>query len=401
MARIVAMPASVAIGRLSGWRSGLRSMNGRSRSSTRQSVGMPMVAMNTSSGGLTTRSSSKRKKKYHSGRGVYVVVVGSALGPSSAPNSTAIRMMTASTKTAMNESLATAYGKNGLPCDFRTWYSRRYFSFSRAFMAGLDLFLGEVALLLGLQPRRGRGAELGDQVEVRADQRRDQAGHQQHVQRVEAADRGRPELRAAAEEVGEVGPDHRPRRVDVDGHDRGPERALVERQQVARQRHHQREQDQDDADDPVQLARVLVGAEEERPAHVQEHQDDHHRRAPAVHAADELAGEDLVVDVLDRGVRLVGRRPVVHRQEDAGHGLGDEREHRRRAQRVEPVRALRGLAEHEAAGERAQARALVDPADDRGRDLGGGLLHALALKGLLLLGALAVLAVDDGLVALA
>ena len=35
-----------------------------------QIVGTPMVAMNTSAGGLITRSSSKRKKKYHSGRGV-------------------------------------------------------------------------------------------------------------------------------------------------------------------------------------------------------------------------------------------------------------------------------------------------------------------------------------------
>ena len=35
-----------------------------------QTVGMPIVARATYSGGLMTRSSSKRKKKYHSGRGV-------------------------------------------------------------------------------------------------------------------------------------------------------------------------------------------------------------------------------------------------------------------------------------------------------------------------------------------
>jgi hypothetical protein len=70
MAAIVAIPAVVAIGRRSGFRSGLRSMNGRISSRTRQIVGMPMVARKTSAGGLTTRSSSNRKKKYHSGRGV-------------------------------------------------------------------------------------------------------------------------------------------------------------------------------------------------------------------------------------------------------------------------------------------------------------------------------------------
>jgi len=34
-----------------------------------QTVGMPIVATGTSSGGLITRRTSKRKKKYHSGRG--------------------------------------------------------------------------------------------------------------------------------------------------------------------------------------------------------------------------------------------------------------------------------------------------------------------------------------------
>ena len=70
MAAIVAMPATVAIGRRSGFRSGLRSKNGSMISRTMHSVGMPTVARMTSAGGLTTRSSSNRKKKYHSGRGV-------------------------------------------------------------------------------------------------------------------------------------------------------------------------------------------------------------------------------------------------------------------------------------------------------------------------------------------
>ena len=70
IAMMVVMPANMAIGRFSGRRSGLRSMNGSRISSTMQTVGMPTVATNTSAGGLTTRSSSNRKKKYHSGRGV-------------------------------------------------------------------------------------------------------------------------------------------------------------------------------------------------------------------------------------------------------------------------------------------------------------------------------------------
>jgi hypothetical protein len=61
-----------------------------------------------------------------------VVVVGSAFGPSSAPNRIDIVMITARTTQAMIESLATAYGKNGFPWFFRIEYSRRYCSFSRA-----------------------------------------------------------------------------------------------------------------------------------------------------------------------------------------------------------------------------------------------------------------------------
>src|ERR1035438_7430946 len=98
------------------------------------SVGTPIVARSTRLGGLITRRTSNRKKKYHSGRGTYVVVVGLALGPSSAPSTRDIAMMTTITTTAIAPSFATAYGKNGLPWDFRVAYSRRYSSFSRWFM---------------------------------------------------------------------------------------------------------------------------------------------------------------------------------------------------------------------------------------------------------------------------
>ena len=73
-----------------------------------QIVGTPIVASGVRIAGLMTRSSSKRKKKYHSGRGTYVVVVGSAFGPSSAPNMSDIRMIANRTTHAISESFATA-----------------------------------------------------------------------------------------------------------------------------------------------------------------------------------------------------------------------------------------------------------------------------------------------------
>src|SRR6266542_3586803 len=96
-------------------------------------VGIPIVAIGTAQGGLITRSSSKRKKKYHSGRGVYVVVVGSTFGPCSAPSRTDSPTITSATISIIVVSFRTAYGKNGLPFFFRASYPRRYSSFSRLF----------------------------------------------------------------------------------------------------------------------------------------------------------------------------------------------------------------------------------------------------------------------------
>ena len=59
-------------------------------------------------------------------------MVGSAFGPSSAPSTIDIMMITASVTHAIAPSFAIAYGKNGLPWLFRIEYSRRYSSFSRA-----------------------------------------------------------------------------------------------------------------------------------------------------------------------------------------------------------------------------------------------------------------------------
>src|SRR5947209_15969853 len=94
------------------------------------------------------------------------------------------------------------------------WYSRRYRSFSRLFIAdrrlssagarSLDLLFREVARLRRPDPRRGGRAELDDEVEVRADQGHDQPRDEQHVDRVEPAQRGGAELRAAAQEVRQV-----------------------------------------------------------------------------------------------------------------------------------------------------------------------------------------------------
>ncbi len=54
-----------------------------------------------------------------------LVIIASALGPSSAPRISAIAMITSSVMRAIAPSLATAYGKNALPWFFCCEYSRR------------------------------------------------------------------------------------------------------------------------------------------------------------------------------------------------------------------------------------------------------------------------------------
>jgi hypothetical protein len=209
---------------------------------------------------------------------------------------------------------------------------------------------------------------------VQADQREDQAGDQQHVHRVEACERVGTDLRTAFEEVRKERPQDGSRAVQIDPDYGGPVRGLVPRQQVAREPLEHADDQQQHADDPVQLARVLVRAEQEHARHVEEHQDDEDTRAPLVHAAHEPAEREVVCDLLDRLVRAVRIRLVVHREDHACQRLDQERRQRRRAQSVEPVRVAGYLAEKEILESADQPRAFFEPVDrivDRRSDAAG------------------------------
>src|SRR5437588_11774164 len=103
---------------------------------------------------------------------------------------------------------------------------------SRSYLDSRVLGLEHRVFWLRLDPGRRGGSELGDQVEVGADQRDDRAGDQEHVDRVEARQRGGAELRTGAEEVGQERPDERAGAADIDAYDRRPVAAPVERQEI-------------------------------------------------------------------------------------------------------------------------------------------------------------------------
>ena len=217
------------------------------------------------------------------------------------------------------------------------------------------------------------------------DEGTDESGHDKHVKCVETGERGGREVGTGPQEVSQVRTDHGAGGGDVVGHDRRPEGTLVEGQQVTGETHDHGQDQQHDADDPVHLARVLVGTEEEGPGHVQEDQDDHEAGAPLVEAAHELAEEDLVGHVGDRGVGLRGRRRVVHRQEHAGDGLHHEDEHRRRTQGVEPVGPLGHVTGQKCGVDGGAGGARVEPAGDVLAAFGAVVLGQVAGAGHLLL----------------
>ena len=188
-------------------------------------------------------------------------------------------------------------------------------------------------------------------------------GQDEHVQRVEAGERVPADLLARSEELREPRPEERRRPVQVDPDDARPVGRLVPREEVAGESLGHPARQQQDADDPVQLARVLVRAEQEHAAHVQEHEDDEDARAPLVHAADEPPERQVVGDVDDRRVGLLRRRLVVHGEDDAGRRLDEEGGERRRAERLHPVRVRRDVAEEEVLDPADEAGALLEPVE--------------------------------------
>jgi hypothetical protein len=110
---------------------------------------------------------------------------------------------------------------------------------------------------------------------------------------------------------------------------------------VATEAHAENEQEQRAADQPQQLAAVLVGAVKIGLPEMQKQDDDHDARAVRVQAAQKGARRDLLLNERDGRVRVIGRRHVIEREEDAGDRLVDEDEEEAAAEDVGPARFAR------------------------------------------------------------
>ncbi len=153
----------------------------------------------------------------------------------------------------------------------------------------------------------------------------DQVGHheaehdarqQQDVDRVEPGHEVRAGELAAEQEHRDVGTDDRHRQDRALGEPDTGARQQVVRERVAGETGEHAEDEEQEAEQPVDLTRLAEGAREEDAHHVHEHAGEEDQRGPVVDLPDEQTTADLEADVERRGVRL-GHQHALHRRVDA------------------------------------------------------------------------------------
>ena len=197
-----------------------------------------------------------------------------------------------------------------------------------------------------------------------ADQREQCGRHQPNVKAEETIDRLRSHSAAALRDVLYERSRNRREAGDVERDLRGEVCVHVPRQQIAGETEHERNEQQEDADDPLQLARRLIGAPDQHLQQVQEDERDHRRRAPVMHRQEEVRVR-IQVDGARRFPRRRRRRRVEERQEDARDDLHDHREERGASEDVPITRAARNVLGEEVLRHRDEAGALFDPIQHR------------------------------------
>src|SRR5262249_37770167 len=181
-------------------------------------------------------------------------------------------------------------------------------------------------------------AEPEHEPEVEPDHADEDARHEKYVHREESRQRAsrddRPAEQKMDERVADARRSRRNRRTDPEP----PVGVLIPAEDLAGEGHAERAEEQEDADDPRELARVFVGAPQEHLDHVQRHDGDHRIRAPEMQRAQEPAERSLEVQIEQALIRAVGRGDVDERETDARRDLQHEQRERRAAEDVPPAR---------------------------------------------------------------
>jgi len=229
-----------------------------------------------------------------------------------------------------------------------------------------------VLLHVGLpadEPARHRplvDPELDDHEQVNAEKADQGAGNDEDVKRKEAGQGCPGDDGTAQHHLHDLRSEDGRAAGDGRSDPEAPIGVLVEAQDLSGEGQSQRAQEQEDSDDPGQLARELVGAEQHDLDHVEEDDRHHEVRAPAVHGAEVPAERLLVVEGLEALEGLVRRGHVDEGETDAGDDLEHEKNHARGPEDVPPARGATGHGVGRGFVDgRAHLEALVQPRPDR------------------------------------
>ncbi len=168
--------------------------------------------------------------------------------------------------------------------------------------------------------------------------------------------------------------DRRDRREQV-GDDGGrPKAHLPPGQHVAHEAGDHHEQEQDDAEDPQHLARLLVGAVIHAARDVDVDGDEEERGAVGVDVAQEPAVIHVAHDAFDGIEGEIDVRRVVHRQHDAGHDLHAQHEGKNAAERPPVIQiARRRIGDERRIDEARDRQPPLQPFHERALRLIGGM----------------------------
>ena len=206
-----------------------------------------------------------------------------------------------------------------------------------------------------------------------ADERDQESRDEEYVQREESRQRGARDDGSAQHQVDDPRSRDRHTARDRCADAQPPVGVLIESKHLARERHAQRDEQQQDTDNPRELTRKLVCAEEEHLDHVNEDDGDHEVRAPAVQGANEPAERDLAIEGLQAVPGLAGRGHIDEGEKDAGRDLDREGRQRRAAEHIGPTRGIpRSGMRHRFPNGRAKLEPRVDPTRDRVDQAHGG-----------------------------
>ena len=122
---------------------------------------------------------------------------------------------------------------------------------------------------------------------------------------------------------------------------RPPVRHLTPGQHVTHERFGHEDHEDQHAENPDELARLLVGTVDERAEHVQVHHDEEGRCAGGMHVTQHPAVIHITHDVLDGCKGVVRGGHIVHREPDTGEQLVHQHQQREHAEVIPDVEVLR------------------------------------------------------------